>query len=59
MNMLDNPALTNTLLAQEYPLADYRAFAVAWPHTATEIEQLHQLLKSRPLTYEDLLSNTV
>jgi hypothetical protein len=48
--MLENPALTDALLKLEYPLADYRAFAVAWPHTATEVEDLHRMLMSRPLS---------
>jgi hypothetical protein len=44
MNMYENPALTNTLLKLEYPLPDYRIFSISWPHSCTEIKELHKNL---------------
>lgn len=44
MTLVDNPTLTQALVKLPYPLADYRAFAAAWPHTAGEIQGLHQSL---------------
>jgi hypothetical protein len=46
MNMYENTALTNTLLKLEFPLPDYRSFSISWPHSYTEIEELHKNLKA-------------
>lgn len=54
MNILTNPTLTQTLSALEYPLADYQAFSVAWPHTAAEIDGLHRRIKACQLNSDEI-----